>query len=623
MFIREVKKQRSKDSQVFYQYNLVQTSRVEGNKVKQRVILYLGSDKLLRDKENRKKLLQALKSKIFGQPDLLDGKIAPELQALAEAYYQKYKLKYPSPSPNSSSKGASLPPKPSKAEFHNIDIKGLEVSDVKSFGAEHLCRQVLDKFQLEEYLTSLGLNRSQARKCLIAIAARAIYSSSEHKTAEILKTNSELAACYGHDSPITHKQLYSISEQLFQHKSKIDSFLYQRITDMFDINDKLVIFDISNTYFETGKKQSKLSQYGRSKEKRSDCPLVVFTGVVNAQGFIRHSRIYEGNRPDTNTLEDMIADLEIHSGTAAKKTIVMDAGIATDDNLALLRKKNLHYVCVSRQRIKNYPVSKENQVVELTDRGKQKVALSVFHPKDKPDTWMYVQSENKRKKEQSISEKLSRRFEEDLMAVQAGLDKKGGTKKYEKVWERIGRIKEKHKHVSGGYAIEVEPSETNDNAKTITWKKKPPQPQKQDKENGVYFIRTSYKNPSETELWEIYNTIREVESTFRCLKTDLKMRPVHHQNDERIEGHLYLTMLAYQLVNTIRYMLQQEGIHYDWNNILRLMATQTIQTLELPTDTKTIYLRQPAKPIKEVSQIFRATNCSNTQKATKKYVVYH
>ena len=90
----------------------------------------------------------------------------------------------------------------------------------------------------------------------------------------------------------------------------------------------------------------------------------------------------------------------------------------------------------------------------------------------------------------------------------------------------------------------------------MQWKPKP-DPVKEDKEKGVYFIRTSFQNPSEKQLWDIYNTIREVESTFRCLKTDLQMRPVFHQKDERIQAHLYLTLLAYQLVNTIRYMLRQ------------------------------------------------------------------
>jgi len=107
------------------------------------------------------------------------------------------------------------------------------------------------------------------------------------------------------------------------------------------------------------------------------------------------------------------------------------------------------------------------------------------------------------------------------------------------------------------------------------------------------------------------------------LKSDLNLRPVHHQNDERIEAHLYLTMLAYQLVNTIRYMLKQKGINCDWKNILRIMSTQKIQTIKLPTDKKVMHIKKPSNPINEVRQIYDATNCYQIQPAVKKYVVYH
>jgi len=146
---------------------------------------------------------------------------------------------------------------------------------------------------------------------------------------------------------------------------------------------------------------------------------------------------------------------------------------------------------------------------------------------------------------------------------------------------------------------------------------------KEDKSKGVYFIRTNHDTASESNLWDIYNTIREVEATFRGLKSDLNIRPVHHQKDSRVDAHLYLTILAYQLVNTIRHMLKSKGIGHNWKNIVRIMSTQKIQTIKIPTDKKVIYMRKPSKPIHEVQQIYKATNCKDTQKPVKKYVVYH
>jgi len=616
MFIRQVKKQRSKSSKVFYQYTLAQTSRIDG-KVKQRTILYLGSEKLLENKTNRDFVLSILKSKIFNQPELFLQDIPRELKVLALQYYDKYCIKYEQYDENPT----SIPPPPKVSEFHNIDIKGLEVENVKEFGTEYLCTQMLDKLGLGDYFTTLGMSDEQTKKALISIVSKAIYSASEYKTSQIIEMNSELSSLYNYEKSISHKQLYTISDLLYKHKSSIDKYLYNRITDMFDIKDKLVIFDLSNTYFETRKDQSKIAKYGRSKEKRSDCPLVVFSGVINSQGFIRHSRIYEGNKSDMATISDMIKDLEEHSSPDVQHTIVIDAGIATDGNLEEIDRKGYRYVCVSKKRIKDYPVdTSEPKTIKLTDRGKNEVELSIFKPAGYNDTWMYVESEAKRKKEASMNLKLKQAFEEDLDSIKSAFSKKGGTKLINKVWERIGRAKQKHNRVSARYKLEV--TEKEGKAIDLTWTITENKI-KDDKSKGVYFIRTNYQKTEEGELWDIYNTIREVEATFRSLKSDLNLRPVHHQNDERIEAHLYLTMIAYQLVNTIRYMLKQKDINYDWKNIIRIMSTQKIQTLKLPTDKKVMHIRKPSTPITEARLIYDATNCKHTQSAVKKYVVYH
>jgi hypothetical protein len=615
MFIKQVKKQRSKDSKTFYQYTLAQTSRIN-QKVKQTNILYLGSDRLLEDKNDRSLVLEMLKSRIFQQPDLFPRQAPEKLKRLALSYYEKYQIKYSQSQDNPT----SIPPLKEQSEFHNTDIKGLEVEDVKEFGAEHLCKQTIEKLGLESFLKSLGLSRGQVSTSLISIAAKAIYAVSEHKTAQILDINSELAACFGHSQPVTHKQLYSVSDRLFRHKDAIDRYLYERLSSMFSFKDSLVIFDISNTYFETGKHQSKKAKYGRSKEKRNDCPLVVFTAVINREGFIRHSRIYEGNKADIATLEDMIKDLEANATGAMEKTIVIDAGIADDKNLELIGQKGYKYVCVSRKRLKEYKLDETSKPITLTTKSKEKVELQIFQPEAYEDTWMYVESEGKRKKEKSIDKKLRQRYLEELQNIKDAFSKKGGTKKTEKVWERIGRAKEKHKHISARYKITVE----GQDGKAIDMKWEFMENKiKEDKSRGVYFIRTNHETTSESNLWDIYNTIREVEATFRGLKTDLNIRPVHHQNDERIDAHMYLTILAYQLVNTIRHMLKGKSINYDWKNIVRIMSTQKIQTIKIPTDKKDIYLRKPSKPINEVQQIYSATRCENTQKPTKKYVVYH
>ncbi len=626
VFIKKIKKYNKSKTKVYFQFILAQSYRGEGF-VKQRNILYLGSHQMLEEDNNRAALLKYLRSKIHQSPLLIDT-TPKDIKLLGDSLYQKYLIRYGLNEDGSVPEGMemdkvmpSIPSKHLLADNHLVDLNKLEVYETKNFGNEHLCKQTMDKLGLLVKLEQLGMSSEKALRCCVAIVARAIYCSSEHKTAQILLQNSSLLECYDIQDPINHKQLYAVADSLYKHKEKIDKFLYDKVTDLFDLKDKLVIFDISNTYFETRKANSKIAKYGRSKEKRNDCPLVVFTGVINAEGFIRHSRIYEGNTPDSATLSEMIKDLEHYSPQSKSKTIVIDAGIADEENLELIKEKGYDYVCVSRKRLKDHPIEEATKkVYRTTDREKRKVALCLFEAVGHTDTWMYVQSDAKRLKEESMSKKLHERFIESLEEVKRALHKKNGTKKTIKVHERIGRKKEAHKRVSGQYTIRVITQE--DKATNITWEKKNNKVNT-DKEKGIYFIRTSHKNIEEGNLWDIYNTIREVESTFRCLKSDLNIQPIHHQNDGRVKSHIYLTILAYQVVNTIRHMLKQKGLNYDWRNITRIMSTQTIQTVKLNSDKQEIHMRAVSTPIKEVIEIYNATNSKSIIDKKKKSVVYH
>lgn len=621
MFIRQVKKKNSATGKTFFQYQLLQAARING-KVKHQNVLYLGSEPLLANEEARKMTLQLLRAKIFRQSLLFAKDFPDQVVDLAEAFYKKFLVKYKDVSID---EALSLPAKP-ESLMEKVAVEDIEIENSKTFGGEHLCNQVLGPgmLNLGQCLDSLGFSKEESDLAQVSIVGRALFSASEHKTAQYLRDNSGLCGLYNlQEGDVNHRQLYSIADKLYAKKEAIDKYLYNKVVDLFDLKDSMVIYDLSNTYFEGRKAASKRAKFGKSKQKRNDCKQVVFTGVINAQGFIRYSRVYDGNTADIVTLPDMVADLKKHSGSVKGKTVVIDAGFASEENLEFLVAEGLHYVCVSRKRLKNYPLDKAEGIHRVTDRHKNPIDLLVFTPEGFKDTWMYVKSEQKRVKEKSMGDKLSQCFEQELEGLSAGLKKKGTTKKIQKVYERIGRMKEKHRLISGKYTIDVE--EKDGQAIRVTWGRKKENQDQSDKnsDNGVYFIRTSYENPNEEQLWQVYNTIREVEATFRCLKSDLQIRPIHHQNDERAESHIYLTILAYQLVNTIRYMLKNKGINHDWKNIVRIMNTQTIQELIIPAETKKISLVKPSKPIQEAQQIYKATNTKSMIPTKKKYVVYH
>ena len=185
------------------------------------------------------------------------------------------------------------------------------------------------------------------------------------------------------------------------------------------------------------------------------------------------------------------------------------------------------------------------------------------------ETRLYCHSELKAKKEQGIRNRFHIRLEEALAKLNAGLDKKGTVKNYVKILERIGRLREKNSRVASDYRIEVTADADKNNAIRIEWQRESQSDQK-DQHCGVYCLRTNIKDWSEQQLWSTYTLLTEIEATFRSLKTDLGLRPVFHQKEARVTGHLFITLLAYHLVHTLRYQLKQQGIHLSWDSICNL-----------------------------------------------------
>jgi hypothetical protein len=138
---------------------------------------------------------------------------------------------------------------------------------------------------------------------------------------------------------------------------------------------------------------------------------------------------------------------------------------------------------------------------------------------------------------------------------------------------------------------------------------------------GEYFLRTSLEQKDESLVWDIYNTIRNIEEVFRVLKLDLKIRPDFHQTDENTVPHLFLGVLAYSIVNTVRRKLKKQGIHYSWSNIIRIMNTQKTGTISMKkSDGKKVYMRLCSKPTMEVQKIYEAMGYKMMSFYRKKFV---
>jgi hypothetical protein len=456
---------------------------------------------LLADKQNRRMLARMLDDRITGQGSLEEG--PAELRELASEYYQKYLIKHPGHPPQGKAGEAS-------ARYDEVNLASTRASEAREIGCEWMMLQMARRLGLPKALEQTGMSKRQADLALLALLSRAIAVSSEHKTAQWLAHNSGLCELvdFPEETELTRHHLYKAASQLDARKEVLENHLYAASLDLFGLDEGLMIYDLTNTYFEGVKAGSELARFGKSKERRSDCKQVVLAAVVTPHGMLRHSRIYQGNMSDPATLKDLLEHLQAHSATA--HTLILDAGIATEDNLAMLRDNAFKYICVSRTRLKEYQAAGGKDAVSLTDRRGRKIECQMLSADGQPDRWMLVKSQAKAAKERSMTDQACQRFEAELEQVKAGIGKKGGTKQYGKVMERIGRLKERYPRAHKHYRLSVARNDQQ-MVTSVQWEKKPSEGPATE---GVYFLRTNYTVAEETGLWAIYNTIRDVEATF-------------------------------------------------------------------------------------------------------------
>jgi hypothetical protein len=523
-------------------------------------------------------------------------------------------------------------------DYQTIDINSIRNKEVREIGAEWLSYQAISQLRIASFLEQRGWSDPDIRLALTHIISRAVCPASELKTSSWIKENSAVCEITGFDvEKITKDQLYSISTKLYSEKEAMEQYLSFRTNELFDIEDRIMLYDLTNTYFEGRKKGSALAKFGRSKEKRSDAKLVVLALVVNPEGFIKYSAILQGNISDPATLESMIENLRIKTSSSAKKAlVVIDAGIASDDNLEMIKAKGYDYLCVTRSSIKNYKVEADAATVTITDNKKQKIALCPVKSDRNTDYYLKVESHSKKLKEHSMNDQFRQRFEDGLQTIAESLTKKGGTKQADKVYERIGRLKGKYPSIQRYFDIEVVVAKQPESKRKRKDKNNKPE-QKQiitainwsikkdvdiNARSGVYFLRTSLEGQSQEVVWQFYNTIREIEATFRVLKTDLDLRPIYHKKDESTMAHLHLGLLAYWVVNTIRHQLKKEGIHSGWSEIVRVMNTQkAVTTIAQNDKDEVIQIRRCTEPNQKVQKLYDALKYKYAPFVKKKYVV--
>ena len=590
MFIRKTPTRNKSANEPYFTFRLVASERT-ADRVRQITLLNLGRHFNLPQKD-WPTLCARIEALLCGQPDMLPEPQAIEVlaqwcAARLIAAQPGEPAATPLPAAPASAQpipsAVSIPPNPHYAE---VDVASLLLTRPRGVGVEAAGLAALNWLGIDRILTDLGFNGVQRGAAAGLLIGRMAAPGSEIATWRWLRERSALGELLDADfKTMPPIRLYRTADLLVRHRDKIEAALFANIQDLFGLPVTVTLYDLTNTYFEGTAAANAKAARGRSKEKRSDCPLVTLGLVLDSSGFVRRSRMFAGNAAEAGTLQDMLKGLVAPDGAL----IIMDAGIATAANIAWLKEQKYRYLVVSRERARQFD---PDQAVDTLTASNETIQLQRVLSKDGGEVRLYCHSTGRDTKETAIAGRFVTRFETSLEALAAGLNKPRAQKKLADIQQRIGRLKEKSRGIGQHYEITVTPDETGINAAAITWTKSPVEGSMLT-HPGVYCLRSSETTWDAAKLWHTYTMLTDLEAVFRGFKSELGLRPVYHRKEERTEGHLFITVLAYQLVQAIRRKLEAAGETTSWNRLREILSVQRRVTATFQQrDGHTLHVRK-------------------------------
>jgi len=604
MFIR-ASIQKKKTQAEYKTFKLVESFRTERGP-RQRTLLNLGADFDLPEAQ-WKDLANRIEEIITRQEPIFQ--CAQEVERLARKYVRRIIKQGGSDAVYLIRAGKSAADREPgySPDYQVVDVNSTENEEPRSVGAEHVVVETIRELGLDEKLSEMGFSRPWRDVAIGVIAGRLINPCSELSTHWWLRYKSAIDELMGTDfSQLPQDRVYRVSDKLLQGRDELEDYLSCKEKTLFNLQETIVLYDLTNTFLEGTGKLNKKAKFGKSKERRSDCPLVTLGLVLDGDGFPKRSRVYEGNMSEGKTLEKMLLGLQ-KEPSLIKPLIIVDAGIAAEDNLKWLRDKHYDYLAVSRRRKRKIPEELASRMVTVQENKESLVRAVLENDEKTKEVLVWCHSIQKEKKEEGINNLFRQRFEEGLKKIEASLTKKNGIKVYEKVIERIGRLKERYSRMARHFEITVQKND-KDLATSLSWSLK----EDLEKTDGVYCLRTNRQGVNEQGLWDSYNTIRDVEDAFRCMKSDLGFRPIRHHIERRSDGHLFITVLAYHVLHAIRFKLRMKGIHDSWSKIREKLSMHTRNTTtQKREDGKVIHIRKSSRPEPHQKVIYNALNMAS------------
>jgi len=467
-------------------------------------------------------------------------------------------------------------------EWVEVQVHKVHTERSRQFGDVWLALELLKKLGLTELFdTQMPSNNAKIHWGTLAavlVIARFCEPSSELHIAEQFYRKSALADILGIPADdIYDNRLYRTLDHLLQQKDALQQHLKKRFGELFNITYDILLYDVTSTYFEGEASRNDLAQYGHSRDHRPDCKQVCIDLVVTKEGIPLGYELFEGNKHDSKTVATIVEKMELLYGKS-DRVWIMDRGMISPENLALISREGRRYIIgTPKNQLKKFEqelLAKDWQTVH--EGLEVKLCLS---PDETDEIFILCRSNARKEKEQAMHNRFIERLKNGLERVKKSCTT-GRVKDVRIVERRIGRLLERYSRASVLFDINVQEL---DGKLDLVWTTHDTCNDWARLSEGCYLLRTNIKNWTPDDLWKAYIQLTEAEAAFRIQKDDLKLRPIWHQREDRVQAHIFVCFITYVLWKCLAQLCKQAGLGNEPRKVIAEIKNITLTDVVLPT----------------------------------------
>jgi transposase len=597
MFLRRTT--RTHKGKTYVNYQLVESVRTPKGP-RQNTICSLG-DLGPGPREEWARRARKLEHAVAGQEDLLE-RSDPEVDRVLKKAEAKHTA--------DAQRTAQMPGLGSGDGGHiTVDPKLITTERHREAGTVHVGYQFWRRLGLTEILEQQGLSERVGQLACAMTLNRLIHPVSENAMPAWIRRTA-LADILGRDfDDLAEDALYRVLDALHPHRGAIETALVERERSLFNLDPTIYLYDLTSTYFEGLAEANPKAKRGHTRDGRPDCKQVVIGLVVGREGFPICHEVFAGNTQDVTTLETMLDRLTARGCLMAGATIVMDRGMASAENIALLESRKFHYIIASRQSERDRWLASFADDVAFTQVIRQPSPTNPNQKKSRVDVqlvrsegcnYVLCRSEQRIAKDKAIREKHEQRLLVDLEKLSKRIAG-GRLTKAKEIHEAIGRLRERYPRVARFYELMYDAK-----SKSFAYKRVDAKYQVAQQLDGTYLLKTDRADISADEGWRIYTLLSRAEDAFRDLKSPLAERPIFHHLEHRVESHIFVCLLAFHLLVAIEQTLLDQGVHTSWATVREVLKTHQVSTVVLPTiNGRCLRVRMGATPDPEVKDLYK------------------